>query len=91
MGVKMRELKIKIPKELEERIKELPTDVSQFVIEAIEERLAEKRLKHSTSFRKLLLQVFERMTEESRLSDKDCLRLGREVNEKVAKRYGLIE
>lgn len=87
----MTELKIKIPKELEEKMKELPTDVSQFVIEAIEERLAERRLKRSTSFRTLLLKVFDRMTEESRLSDEDCLRLGKEVNKEVARRYHLVE
>ena len=57
----------------------------------IEERLAELKLEKSKAFRKLLLSVFNRMSENSKLSDEDCLRLGREVNEKLARRYGLVK
>ena len=82
---------IKIPDELEREIEELAADKSKFALEAIKERLAELKLEKSKAFRKLLLTVFNRMTENSKLSDEDCLRLGREVNEELAKRYGLIK
>ena len=87
----MAELRLKIPDELEKEIEELPADKSKFALEAIEERLVELKLEKSKAFRKLLLSVFKRMTENSKLSDEDCLRLGREVNEKLAKRYGLVK
>jgi len=87
----MAELVIKIPDELEREIEELAADKSKFALEAIKERLAELKLEKSKAFRKLLLTVFNRMTENSKLSDEDCLRLGREVNEELAKRYGLIK
>ena len=82
---------IRIPDELEREIEELAVDKSKFALEAIKERLAELKLEKSKAFRKLLLTVFNRMTENSKLSDEDCLRLGREVNEELAKRYGLIK
>ena len=85
----MTELLLKIPDELEREMRKLPVDMSIFVMEAIEERLAEIRLERSKAFRRLLLSVFNRMTENSRLSDEDCLRLGREVNEEVARKFGL--
>jgi hypothetical protein len=87
----MTELRLEIPKELEKEIEELPVDKSKFALEAIEERLAELKLERSKAFRKLLLSVFNRMVENSKLSDEDCLRLGREVNEEVARKYGLIK
>ena len=87
----MAELVVKIPEELEKEIEELSVDKSKFALEAMEERLAELRLERSKAFRKLLLSVFNRMTESSKLSDEDCLRLGREVNEELAKRYGLVK
>ena len=87
----MAELVIKIPEELEKEIEELAVDKSKFALEAIEERLAELKLEKSKAFRKLLLSVFNRMTENSKLSDEDCLRSGREVNEELAKRYGLVK
>ena len=87
----MPELVIEIPKELEEEIRKLPVDRSRFVVEALEERLSEIRLERSKAFRRLLLSVFNRMAENSRLSDEDCIRLGRKVNEEVARKYGLIE
>ena len=89
--IEMAELVIKIPDELEREIEELAADKSKFALEAIKERLAELKLEKSKAFRKLLLTVFNRMTENSKLSDEDCLRLGREVNEELAKRYGLIK
>jgi len=82
---------IRIPDELEREIEELAADKSKFALEAIKERLAELKLEKSKAFRKLLLTVFNRMTGNSKLSDEDCLRLGREVNEELAKRYGLIK
>ncbi|MCK4736765.1 MAG: hypothetical protein KAT65_30195 [Methanophagales archaeon] len=87
----MVELVLRIPEELEKEIEELAADTSKFALEAIEERLAELKLERSKAFRKLLLSVFNRMTENSKLSDEDCLRLGREVNEELAKRYGLVK
>ncbi len=87
----MAEVVVKIPEELAKEIEELAADKSKFALEAIEERLAELRLEKSKAFRKLLLSVFNRMTENSKLSDEDCLRLGREVNEELAKRYGLVK
>lgn len=87
----MAELKLKIPDELEKEIKELPEDRSKFVLEAVEEKLSELRLERSKAFRKLLLSVFNRMTANSALSDKDCLRLGREVNDALSRRYGLVK
>jgi hypothetical protein len=87
----MSELVVKIPEELEKEIEELSVDKSKFALEAMEERLAELKLEKSKAFRKLLLSVFNRMTENSKLSDEDCLRLGRDVNEELAKRYGLIK
>ena len=87
----MGEMVVKIPEKLEKEIEELAADKSKFALEAIEERLAELKLERSKAFRKLLLSVFNRMTENSKLSDEDCLRLGREVNEGLAKRYGLVK
>ncbi len=88
----MAEIVVKIPEELEKEIEELAADKSKFAsLEAIEERLAELRLERSKAFRKLLLSVFNRMTENSKLSDEDCLRLGRAVNEDLARRYGLVK
>ena len=87
----MPELKIKIPEELEREMEGLPEDKSMFVLEAIEEKLSEKKLERSRAFRKLLLSVFNRMTSNSKLTDEDCLRLGREVNEELAKKYSLIK
>ncbi|MCK4735520.1 MAG: hypothetical protein KAT65_23910 [Methanophagales archaeon] len=87
----MAELVVKIPEELEKEIEELSVDKSKFALEAMEERLAELKLEKSKAFRKLLLSVFNRMTENSKLSDEDCLRLGRDVNEELAKRYGLVK
>ena len=87
----MVELRLKIPDELEKEIEKLSADKSKFALEAIEERLTELKLEKSKAFRKLLLSVFNRMTENSKLSDEDCLRLGRAVNEELAKRYGLVK
>ncbi|MGB2726898.1 MAG: hypothetical protein WBD09_00275 [Halobacteriota archaeon] len=87
----MAELVVKIPEKLEKAIEELAADKSKFALEAIEERLDELKLEKSKAFRKLLLSVFNRMTENSKLSDEDCLRLGREVNEELAKRYSLVK
>ena len=89
--IEMGEVVVKIPEELEKEIEELAADKSKFALEAIEERLAELRLERSKAFRKLLLSVFNRMTENSKLSDEDCLRLGRAVNEDLARRYGLVK
>lgn len=83
----MPELVIKIPDDLEKEVREFPLE--KFVVQAVEEKLAEMRLERSKAFRKLLVEVFNRMTENSKLSDEDCLKLGREVNEALAKRYGL--
>lgn len=88
---KMAELKIEIPDKIEKDIETLAEDKSKFVLEAIEERLSELKLDRSKAFRKLLLSVFNRMTANSALSDEDCLRLGREVNEELAKKYGLVK
>ena len=87
----MVELRLTIPDELEKEIEKLSADKSKFALEAIEERLTELKLEKSKAFRKLLLSVFNRMTENSKLSDEDCLRLGRAVNEELAKRYGLVK
>ena len=87
----MTELKIDLPTKLEGEIKDLPADRSKFILEAVEEKLAEIRLEKSKAFRKLLSKIFDRMTENSKLSDEDCLRLGREVNKVVATKYGLIK
>ena len=87
----MVELKIKIPDELEREMEGLPEDKSMFVLEAIEEKLSEKKLERSRAFRKLLLSVFNRMTSNSKLTDEDCLRLGREVNEELARKYWLVK
>ncbi|MBI2584211.1 MAG: hypothetical protein HYW25_06070 [Candidatus Aenigmarchaeota archaeon] len=87
----MAELKVEIPEELEKEIRGLPEDVSKFVREAVEERLAESRLERSKDFRKLLLSVFNRMTENSKLTEEDALELGRKVNESVARKYGLVK
>ena len=87
----MVELRLTIPDELEKEIEKLSADKSKFVLEAIEERLTELKLEKSKAFRKLLLSVFNRMTENSKLSDEDCLRLGRAVNEELTKRYGLVK
>lgn len=87
----MGEVVVRIPDELEKEIRELPIDSSRFVTEAVEERLSEIRLERSKAFRKLMLSVFDRMTENSKLTDEDCLRLGRKVNEAVARKYGLIK
>lgn len=83
----MAKLVVKIPEELEKEIEAIPEDKSKFVLEAIEERLSEIKLERSKAFRKLLLSVFNRMTASSTLSDEDCLRLGREVNKELAKKY----
>jgi len=85
----MPELVVNVQKELEGELRELPVDISRFVTEALEERLSKIRLERSKAFRRLLLNVFDRMAKDSKLSDDDCLRLGREVNEEVAREYGL--
>jgi len=76
---------VNVPEYLEREIESLQVDKSAFVIGAIEERLSELKLERSKAFRKLMFKVFNRMTEDSKLSDEDCLRLGREVNMKYQK------
>lgn len=82
---------IRIPDALAAEIEAIPEDKSAFATEAIAEKLTELKLEKSKAMRKLLSSVFKRMTRDSKLADKDCLRFGREVNEAVAKRYGLVE
>jgi hypothetical protein len=59
--------------------------------------MAELRLKIPDELEKEIEKLspdkskFNRMTENSKLSDEDCLRLGREVNEKLARRYSLVK
>jgi len=78
---------VNVPEYMEREIESLHVDKSAFVVGAIEERLSELKLERSKAFRKLMLKVFNRMTEDSKLSDEDCLRLGREVNNEVSKKY----
>jgi hypothetical protein len=87
----MSEVVFKVPSRLRRGIREVSADESSFIEEAVEEKLSAVKLERSKAFRKLLVSVFSRMTGNSKLSDEDCIRLGREVNGELARKYGLTK
>ena len=87
----MAELRLKIPEELEEEIKEMPEeDWSEFALKAIELRAFELKLAKS---RKLRHALFKALISGSKLTEEDALELGRKANEEMfeeLKEKGLV-
>jgi hypothetical protein len=84
----MAELRFKVPRALEEEVRNHPeVEWSDVVEKAIREELLEHRGK------KLVLMALDKILANSTLTDDDCIRLGRKANkavwEKVSKQYGL--
>jgi len=75
----MAELRLKIPDELGEELKEIPEENwSEFALRAIELRVFELKLKKS---RKLRHALFKALIAGSKLTEEDALELGRKANE----------
>jgi len=87
----MAEMRLKIPEELEEEIKEMPEeDWSEFALRAIELRVFELKLEKS---RKLRHALFKALISESKLTEEDAMELGRKSNEEMfaeLKEKGLV-
>ena len=77
----MAEICIKIPDELSNEI----SKHSDIALAKIFERAVKEELEERTK-RQLLLSALNKLLENSKLSDEDCLKLGREVNEGMYKR-----
>jgi hypothetical protein len=71
----MGEIVVKIPKELEEDFKK----VDPLFLELAVQRLIKEKLEEFVKV--------ERIVAKSKLTEKDALELGREVNKSLAKRY----
>jgi hypothetical protein len=71
----MAEIVVKIPKELEEDFKK----VDPLLLELAVQRLIKEKLEEFVKV--------ERIVAKSKLTEKDALELGREVNKSLAKRY----
>lgn len=73
----MGELKLKIPEEFEEKIKEFP-EMEEMIVEFIRVKIFEHKLKKS---RELQRFIFESLSEKSKLSMEDAIELGNKVTE----------
>jgi len=71
----MAEIVVKIPKELEEDFKK----IDPLFLELAVQRLIKEKLEEFVKV--------ERIVAKSKLTEKDALELGREVNKSLAKRY----
>ena len=78
--IKMVELTIEIPKELEIGVKELrKEELNRIVCKALKEKLSEE----------LMFKIADGLLKESRLTDEIASNFGNELKERVAKRHGL--
>lgn len=76
----MVEVRIEIPKELEEEIKKLEkNEINMIVYKALKERLNER----------FLFKMANELLKGSKLTDREIEKFSRELKEKVAKRHGL--
>ncbi len=77
----MAELKVEIPEDLKKDITKHP-DISWSKVfeKAVREELAERAKRH------LILSALNKLLEKSKLTEKDALELGREVNEGMYRR-----
>ncbi len=89
--IRVGELVIKIPEELEKEIEELKEeDWSEVALKAIELRAFELKLDKS---RKLQHALFKALISESKLTEADAMELGRKANEEMLaqlKEKGLV-
>ena len=78
----MAEIRFKSSEDLKNEItKHSEIAWSEVFEKAVRQELGEKAKKH------ILLSALNKLLENSELTDEDCLRLGREVNEGIHKRY----
>ena len=74
----MPNITLSIPDELKKQLDQLP---ELNISESVRRFLSEK------AKRALLLKELDKMLENSKLTDEDCLRLGRELKERMWKRH----
>ena len=80
--VKMAELKIEIPDELEVGSKEFSREeINSVVVKALKERLSEK----------LMFRIADELLKNSKITEEMAFKWGSELKESVAKRHGLIQ
>ena len=78
--IKMAELKIEIPDELEVGSKELSREeINSVVAKALKERLSEK----------LMFRVADELLKNSKITEEMALKWGSELKEGIAKKHGL--
>ena len=76
----MMEIKIEIPKELEEEIRKLGKDeINRIVYEALKEKASER----------LLFKLADKILENSKLNDEQIEELSNIVKERVAEKHGI--
>ena len=74
----MPNLTLSIPEDLKKQLEELPElNISESVRKFLSEKVN----------RALLLKKLDKLLENSELTEEDCLRLGKEVNERVWQRH----
>lgn len=78
--IKMAELKVEIPDELEIGYKELSKEeLNALVAKALKERLSER----------LMFRIADELLKNSKITDKLAMKWSSELKERVAKRHGL--
>ena len=87
--IEMGELRVEIPEEFEEKIKEFP-EIEEMIVDFIRLKIFEHELKNS---RELQRFIFESLSAKSKLTLEDAMVLGNKVNEGMLeelKEKGLI-
>ena len=78
----MAELKFKVSEDLKSEVSKHPDIAwSEVVEKAVRQELGERAKKQ------IILSALNKLLENSKLTDEDCIRLGRKVNEGMYKRY----
>ena len=77
----MVQLSIDVPDELEKQAEELNLNLSKLIVELTKQELL-KRLKRSKELKEL-----DEVLKNSELTEEDCLRLGRELKERIWERH----
>ena len=75
--IEMGELRVEIPEEFEEKIKEFP-EMEEMIVEFIRLKIFEHELKKSKELQKF---IFESLSAKSKLTLEDAIELGNKVKE----------
>jgi hypothetical protein len=81
--VEMGELRVKIPEEFEEKIKEFP-EMEEMIVEFIRLKIFEHELKKSKELQKF---IFESLSAKSKLTMEDAIELGNKVKEGMLEEF----